>query len=305
MLKCSAICAPPVKSMTTSAPLQNPGQTWRRTKGVLIASAILGLVATNIATLISEDAHTASYEALSSALHALPLAEPILSSLLGSSPSAVRARDVQVATATLAKKHADLERVVETEVQLRKTLAHDLEATVQLHDNLKREHQNLNQRHLTLGNEHKALQVENKAHIKKSFDQASTAKSISARLATRSTANAARNLSSVPAETVPVVGTAIVLAVTAWDLNDACETLKDLNELNEKFEHPPVSHTKVCGMKVPTQEEALSQIKGNWQAIYDKAAKPLGLDGLQPQISLGDGKKWVCSTFGSITGLCP
>lgn len=305
MLKCSAICAPPVKSMTTSAPLQNPGQTWRRTKGVLIASAILGLVATNIATLISEDAHTASYEALSSALHALPLAEPILSSLLGSSPSAVRARDVQVATATLAKKHADLERVVETEVQLRKTLARDLEATVQLHDNLKREHQNLNQRHLTLGNEHKALQVENKAHIKKSFDQASAAKSISTRLATRSATNAARNLSSVPAETIPIVGTAIVLGVTFWDLKDACATLKDLNELNKAFDHQPVNHTEVCGMKVPTQEEALSKIKGDWRSIYDKAAESLWLVGRPPQLSLSEVKKWVCSPFGSITGLCP
>ena len=300
MLKCCAICAPPVKSMTTSAPLQNPGQTWRRTKGVLIASAIFGLVGTNLATLMSEDAHTASYEALSSALHALRLGE-----LLSNSPSAVRAKDVQVATATLAKRLDDLRGDHDAEVKLRKTLTRDLEAAVQLHSNLEREHQNLNQRHLTLNNEHKALQVENKAHIKKSFDQASTAKSISARLATRSTANAARNLSSVPAETVPVVGTAIVLAVTAWDLNDACETLKDLNELNEKFEHPPVGHTKVCGMTVPTQEEALSQIKGNWQAIYGKAAKPLGLGGSPLQLSLSEVKKWVCSPFGNITGLCP
>lgn len=265
--------------MTTSAPLQNPGQTWRRTKGVLIASAILGLVGTNLATLMSEDAHTASYKALSSALHALRLAE-----LLSSSPSAVRATDVQVATATMAKRLDDLRGV------------HDAE--VKRSANLEREHLSLNQRH-------RALDNENKAHIKKSFDQASAAKSISARLATRSAANATRNLSSVPAETIPVVGTAIVLGVTFWDLKDACATLKDLNELNKAFDHQPVNHTEVCGMKVPTQDEALSKIKGDWRSIYDKAAESLWLVGRPPQLSLSEVKKWICSPFGSITGLCP
>lgn len=266
-----------------------------------MVSAILGLVGTNLATLMSEDAHTASYKALSSALHALRLAEP----LLNNSPSAVRAKDVQAATATLAKKLDDLQGDHDAEVKRSAHLERNLNAAVQLHDNLKREHQNLNQRHLTLDNEHKALQVENKAHIKKSFDQASAVKSISARLATRSAANATRNLSSVPAETIPFVGTAIVLAVTTWDLNDACETLKDLNELNEKFEHQPISHTKICGMKVPSQEDALSKIKDNWRSIYDKAADSLGIPRNPPQLSLSQVNKWVCSPFGNITGLCP
>lgn len=305
MLKDSTISAHPIKSMTTSAPLQNPGQTWRRTKGVLIASAILGLVATNIATLISEDAHTASYEALSSVLHALPLAEPVLLSLRSKSPSSVRAMDVQIATATLTKKLDDLRHAHDAEVKRSVNLERNLNAAVQLHRNLEREHLNLRQSHLMLDNEHKALQVENKAHIKKSFDQASAAKSISTRLATRSATNAARNLSSVPAETIPIVGTAIVLGVTFWDLKDACATLKDLNELNKAFDHQPVNHTEVCGMKVPTQDEALSKIKGDWRSIYDKAAESLWLVGRPPQLSLSEVKKWVCSPFGSITGLCP
>ena len=256
--------------MTTSAPLQNPGQTWHRTKGVLIASAIFGLVGTNLATLMSEDAHTASYKALSSALHALRLAE-----LLSSSPSAVRATDVQVATATLAKRLDDLRGVHDAEVKRSANLERNLNAAVQLHRNLEREHRSLNQRHLTLDSEHKALQVTNKAQIEKSFAQAGTAKSVSARLATRSAANAARNLSSVPAETIPVVGTAIVLGVTFWDLKDACATLKDLNELNRAFDHQPVNHTEVCGMKVPTQSEALAKVKDNWRAVYTTAAKSL------------------------------
>lgn len=282
--------------MTTSAPLQNPGQTWRRTKGVLIASAIFGLVGTNLATLMSEDAHTASYKALSSALHALRLAEP-----LSSSPSAVRATDVQVATATLAKRLDDLRGVHDAEVKRSANLERNLNAAVQLHRNLEREHLSLNQRHRTLDNE-------NKAHIKKSFDQASAAKSISARLATRSAANATRNLSSVPAETIPVVGTAIVLGVTFWDLKDACETLKDLNELNRAFDHQPVNHTEVCGMKVPTQSEALAKVKDNWRAVYATAAKSLEKVSTPvppPQLSWIEIKEPVCSLLGHTYGICP
>jgi len=268
--------------MTTSAPLQNPGQTWRRAKGVLIASAIFGLVGTNLATLMSEDAHTASYKALSSALHALRLAE-----LLSSSPSAVRATDVQVATATLAKRLDDLRGV------------HDAE--VKRSANLEPEHLSLNQRHRTLDNE-------NKAHIKKSVDQASAAKSISARLATRSAANAPSNLSSVPAEKIPVVGTAIVLGVTYWDLKARCQTVKDLNELNRAFDHQPVNHTEVCGMKVPTQSEALAKVKDNWRAVYATAAKSLEKVSTPvppPQLSWIEIKEPVCSLLGHTYGICP
>ena len=64
-----------------------------------MVSAILGLCGTNLATLMSEDAHTASYKGAQFRAPRLRLAEP----LLNNSPSAVRAKDVQAATATLAK----------------------------------------------------------------------------------------------------------------------------------------------------------------------------------------------------------
>jgi len=43
-----------------------------------------------------------------------------------------------------------------------------------------------------------------------------------------------------------------MVALTASDIYDDCQTLKDLNELNITFNHEKEDETTVCGMKVPS-----------------------------------------------------
>ncbi len=293
MIESSADCAHLIKGMTISPPPQSvvkdPAQTWPLARKAALVLTILGLAGTNIATLLSDNIHAAAHNAVSSALRTLPLTQTMLSGLLSSNPTAVRATETQAATTALAKKHDELRR--------------DYDAEIRRHADLKQEHLNLKQRHLALAHEHKLQLASNKAQLEKSAAQSATARAISARMATRSAANAMRNASSVPAEAIPVVGTAIVLGVTAWDLKDACETLKDLNELNTSFNHQPVDHARVCGMTVPTQEEVVNNIRDNWKAIYNDAARQLGLAS-SPQSSESEIKTRFCSTFRSITGFC-
>ncbi len=60
--------------------------------------------------------------------------------------------------------------------------------------------------------------------------------------------------------------------VTTWDIYDFCENLKDLNELNGVFEHQLEDQDKVCGMKVPTKEQVMTEARENWQEAYRTAA---------------------------------
>ncbi|MEI6270513.1 MAG: hypothetical protein WCP01_16680 [Methylococcaceae bacterium] len=77
-------------------------------------------------------------------------------------------------------------------------------------------------------------------------------KKISPRIARRAILNAAKNLSSVPLEALPLGGLAAMLALTASDINDDCQTMKDLNELNYIFEHVKEDEGTVCGLEIPS-----------------------------------------------------
>lgn len=48
-----------------------------------------------------------------------------------------------------------------------------------------------------------------------------------------------------------MAGVAVITTLTASDLYDDCQTLKDLNELNANFEHDKTDENTVCGIKFP------------------------------------------------------
>jgi cell division protein FtsB len=75
---------------------------------------------------------------------------------------------------------------------------------------------------------------------------------ITGRLARRTSIGAIRNLSSMPFESFPVAGVAVVASVTALEIYDACRTMQDLKELNKLMDHKaPAGSGTVCGLKMP------------------------------------------------------
>jgi hypothetical protein len=127
----------------------------------------------------------------------------------------------------------------------------------------------------------KALELKHAELARVSAVRSGVAKKMSKRLATRAVVNATRNSSSIFAESIPYVGVAVVLGVTALDLRDTCETLKDMNELNTAFGLEPEDQTKVCGIAVPTKAEVVDKIKGGWHEAYKAATEALKKDGVQ------------------------
>ena len=219
---------------------------WHKAKQLLFIFSFFGLGSLNVLTLVSDKIHAAGYSVIRSIL-ASAVPEAAASQLLSSSPTVNRQRDVAVATKKLIQEKDML--VATSKV---------LEAN-----------------QVTLVKSFKEIEVANGALKRTSEARAAAVMKASKRLAIRSATNVSRNVSSVFAEAIPIVGTGIMLGVTAWDVHDACETLKDINELNSAFDHPQEDQTRVCGMKVPTMGEVMIQVKTNATAVYQSTAAAL------------------------------
>lgn len=51
------------------------------------------------------------------------------------------------------------------------------------------------------------------------------------RIKRRSAHLASRSIAAIPAESIPILGVTTIVATTAWDLSDACKTVRDMGEI--------------------------------------------------------------------------
>ena len=93
-------------------------------------------------------------------------------------------------------------------------------------------------------------------------------KTISANIVTRSVKNTTRNMASIPAESIPWIGAGVIIAVTAIDIKDSCDTMKDMNEIMKTLELKEYNDeaNSICGNKINFKNEYL-EMKDNI-AIY-------------------------------------
>ena len=236
-----------IKARANSPAPQVRSQTLRRnTNRLLIVLLLLGLGSLNVLTLLSDKVHTAGYSAIRAIL-ATAVPDAVASRMLSNSSTVRRQKDVAVA----ARKLSD-------EMAMLVASSKALEA-----------------KQASLLKSLKEVEAANGALKRSSEIRATAVAKASKRLAFRSVTNATRNVSSVFVEAAPIVGTGIILAVTALDVHDACETLKDVNEMNSVFGHQQEDQTKVCGMKIPANMEVWDWINANTKAAYQSAADTL------------------------------
>ncbi|MGV8805106.1 MAG: hypothetical protein ACWA6Y_09105 [Polaromonas sp.] len=235
----------------TEAPAKNP-TPWRSAKRLLLILFFFGLASLNVLTLVSDQVHSAGYGAMKAIL-ATAVSEAAASRILSKSPMAKRQKDVSVAIQKLSQEKNVLVASSQALQARQAMLVKSLQEVEASHSALKR-----------------TSEIRAAAVLK-----------TSKRVAVRSLVNTTRNVSSVFAEAIPIVGTGVMLAVTVWDVHDACETLKDINELNSVFDHPPENQTKVCGMNVPTRKQVLDQTRTNAKAVYQSAADALKREGVE------------------------
>lgn len=91
------------------------------------------------------------------------------------------------------------------------------------------------------------------------------ANSVTKGVVKRSARNALKNVTSVFGEAIPYLGTALIVSVTADDVIDACDTIRDMNEMAALLETEGAydDQNTVCGTKVPSADEVVASVKQN------------------------------------------
>lgn len=248
---------------------------------LMVITSILGLGSCNVLTLFNDKIHTAAFSTLKSLMSSV-LADDAVAAITRRSSMIRRQSDVAMATKNLMEEKAGL-------------LARN---------------KSLDLRYAELQKVNREVVDKHEELKRVSQLKASSVKKVSSRLAVRSARSASRNVSASAAEAIPWIGAAIVVAEVGWDVYDACETMKDANELNSIFGNEPEDQSKVCGMKVPTKDELLATVKTDWQSTYKTAAEVLNSAGhgvvsiTPPRVSWSDLKGSVCSVLGSVPMIC-
>lgn len=89
---------------------------------------------------------------------------------------------------------------------------------------------------------------------------------------------AVTNIGSAVGESIPIYGIGIIAAVTSYEIYSACETMKDLHELQKSI-NPSVATDDardfVCGLPKPTRAELWNTIKTSPQAAWEGAVSGL------------------------------
>lgn len=259
-----------------------------RLKTLLVVAMIGGLIALNILTLVSDKAHSIAYGAVA-AVAGWAAVEAVMRAIssrpiLENSPTNKRKDHVRNATATLEREKRDL---------------HAAKTTVDL-------------KNAALEKSHKGLEAE-KAALSKSNNELATkvkarteaAKKLSTKVAARSVKSAARNVTGMAGEAIPYIGVGLMIGITALDVKDACDNLKDLNEMHAEFDLQKEDESKVCGMRIPSGEEIIAGVKKNWQAAYRAAAESVNRTGdivlpsQPPVVYWSQVKDFVSPVFGA------
>jgi hypothetical protein len=215
--------------------------------GVLVAVlsiAVAGLLATNIATLLSEPVHDGLYGALRSIVGVA--GDSVADRLTRNSPKARSANKVAAATGNLKAANEQLA------VQNRR---------------IAQEAAQLGQRHEKLLAEHANLQTKRAGDAKK-------AKEVAGVIRTRFAKAAFRDRAAIPAEAIPYLGIGVILGVAAWDLYDSCQTMKDINELLVRLGEGEEA-ADFCGMKMPTKAEVVESVRKHWRESIGRAKEHL------------------------------
>lgn len=137
---------------------------------------------------------------------------------------------------------------------------------------LKRENGELAERVLLLEKSNRELKAGGDELRQKLLVLNSAGKSFSRNLARRTFRNVSRHVAGMAGMAIPYVGAGVLVGMTTLDVRDGCETLQELNEVIRAMNQETVDASRVCAIQVPTREEVLAQVIGNWRTAYAVAA---------------------------------
>lgn len=160
----------------------------------------------------------------------------------------------------------------------------------------------------TLSQEQLRLNKENADLKAKNVKHGQVVKTVSQRIEQRSLSAAKRNVASLAGEAIPILGTTLVVGVTAWDIYDLCESLKDMNVINAEIGNTPIDQQAVCGMTIPKTDQVVTTMTGNWRHAYSTASSYIyraTQETTPPAISWKQAKSSICPVISLPSPFCP
>jgi hypothetical protein len=186
----------------------------RTNTSLALAAAVALLLLTNVLTLTNDAFHQSAHE--------------FSKRLFGQTATSSEVRALRAENELLRNENG---RLMRSDVALRLGLT-----TLQLATN----HLVLNTTRLVAAHE----QVN-----ARSLSQRQVATAIRTKVGMRLLPAVARAVSSIPGKSVPMIGSSVAIAMTALDVRDLCETLKDMDALGEAFGDAAPDESKICGFK--------------------------------------------------------
>jgi hypothetical protein len=250
---------------------------------LLLTALVAGLVVMNLATLLNDTVHTTAFGAVRAILGTV-LDDAALSRVVAYSPTVTRRSEVGRATREML---AESQRLRAANAKL----ASDSRELGRIHGDLTAKHRNL-----------EAL----------SRKQANAAVAVSRRVAARSLGSAIRSAGSVAGKAIPIAGTGLIIGMTAWEIHDLCETMKDMAYMGGQYgEASPDASPAVCGFRPPTAGQVLYQLQGGWKQVYATTAGMINSSGVSfvdasaPFLTWQQAGSSLCPLLGRLPGLCP
>lgn len=125
---------------------------------------------------------------------------------------------------------------------------------------------------------------------------------LSASVMRRAGQSVRRHFVSLSGHALPILSATIAVAGFGLDVNDACDSLKELDEINQSVGLPLSKRSTVCGVTVPTAGELLAEARRDWRSVYGKSAEALNsgaqmLPSSPPIMSRDAAREWVAGIF--------
>jgi hypothetical protein len=96
------------------------------------------------------------------------------------------------------------------------------------------------------------------------------------RISKRAVIASSRNVGAMAGEAMPHIGVAVIVGVTALELDDLCDTLKDMNALKRAVsvgESPDEDEKTICAVRVPSKQELWETMKASPEMAWSAARK--------------------------------
>ena len=115
-----------------------------------------------------------------------------------------------------------------------------------------------------------AQDVAIKKHKANAMKHRAATRKFGARLSSRTKRVAAKSIAAIPAEAIPFIGVAVIVADTSYELYAACQNIKDLDQLYTEFEMsdetPDDAMHSVCNPVLPNAGDV-------WDGVVAKSSE--------------------------------